>query len=197
MAAGLDEQSIEVVTFPIGKVLFKQGEKGDAAYVVNSGAVGMYREAQGRKIPLATVRKGELFGEMAVIDASPRMATAFTLEESVVMVIPIDIMLDKMRKADPFIRAMINMLMNNLRGVHESYMPRSRSLADAVNMLSRQSDTVTRFLQGDFPVDVRADLTAKLKTLETVVKELRRVAATHREDDKRDDAMPNEAELPS
>jgi hypothetical protein len=113
------------------------------------------------------------------------------------MVIPIDIMLDKMRKADPFIRAMINMLMNNLRGVHESYMPRSRSLADAVNMLSRQSDTVTRFLQGDFPVDVRADLTAKLKTLETVVKELRRVAATHREDDKRDDAMPNEAELPS
>jgi CRP/FNR family cyclic AMP-dependent transcriptional regulator len=197
MAAGLDEQSIEVVTFPKGKVLFKQGEKGDAAYVVNSGAVGMYREAQGRKIPLATVRKGELFGEMAVIDASPRMATAFTLEESVVMVIPIDIMLDKMRKADPFIRAMINMLMNNLRGVHESYMPRSRSLADAVNMLSRQSDTVTRFLQGDFPVDVRADLTAKLKTLETVVKELRRVAATHREDDKRDDAMPNEAELPS
>jgi len=197
MAAGLDEQSIEVVTFPKGKVLFKQGEKGDAAYVVNSGAVGMYREAQGRKIPLATVRKGELFGEMAVIDASPRLATAFTLEESVVMIIPIDIMLDKMRKADPFIRAMINMLMNNLRGVHESYMPRSRSLADAVNMLSRQSDTVTRFLQGDFPGDVRTDLTAKLKTLETVVKELRRVAATHREDDKRDDAMPNEAELPS
>jgi len=150
MAAGLDEQSIEVVTFPKGKVLFKQGEKGDAAYVVNSGAVGMYREAQGRKIPLTTVRKGELFGEMAVIDASPRMATAFTLEESVVMVIPIDIMLDKMRKADPFIRAMINMLMNNLRGVHESYMPRSRSLTDAVNMLSRQSDTVHAFCKAIF-----------------------------------------------
>ena len=78
----------------------------------------MYREAQGRKIPLATVRKGELFGEMAVVDSSPRMATAFALEDTLVMVIPLDIMLDKMRKADPFIRAMISMLMNNLRGVH-------------------------------------------------------------------------------
>ena len=58
-----DDQSIEVGNFPKGKVLFKQGEKGDAAYIVNSGAVGMYREAQGRKIPLATVRRGELFGD--------------------------------------------------------------------------------------------------------------------------------------
>lgn len=196
MATGSDEQSIEVVTFPKGKVLFKQGEKGDAAYIVNSGAIGMYREAQGRKIPLATVRRGELFGEMAVIDASPRMATAFALEDSALMVIPIDIMLGKMRKADPFIRAMINMLMNNLRGVHESYLPRSRSLADAVNMLSRQSDTVARFLQGDLPAALRTDLTTKLKSMETIVKDLRRVATTHREDDRRDDAMPSESELP-
>lgn len=187
---------MEITTFPKGKVLFKQGEKGDAAYIVQSGAVGMYREAQGRKIPLATVRKGELFGEMAVIDASPRMATAFTLEDSTVMVIPIDVMIDKMRKADPFIRAMINMLMNNLRGVHEGYMPKSRSLADAVNMFSRQSDIITRFLQGDLPAAFRTDITGKLKTLEAVMKDLKRVAAAHREEDKRDDALPHETELP-
>ena len=196
MAADIDEQTIEVVSFPKGKVLFKQGDKGGAAYIVNSGAIGMYREAQGRKIPLATVRRGELFGEMAVIDSTPRMATAFTLEDSVLMVVPIDIMLDKMRKADPFIRSMINMLMNNLRGVHESYMPRSRSLADAVNMLTRQSDIVTRFLQADLPPAFRTDLVGKLKNLETVAKDLKRIAALHRDEDKRDDAMPNESELP-
>jgi hypothetical protein len=91
---------------------------------------------------------------------------------------------------------MINMLMNNLRGVHESYMPRSKSMADAVNMLGRQSDTVTRFLQGDIPAAFKTDLTGKLKTLEVVVKDLRRIAAAHRDDDKRDDAMPSESELP-
>jgi CRP/FNR family cyclic AMP-dependent transcriptional regulator len=196
MAPGADDNTIEVVSFPKGKVLFKQGEKGDAAFIVQSGAIGMYREAQGRKIPLATVRKGELFGEMAVIDPSPRLATAFALEESSVMVVPIGVMLDKLRKADPFIRAMISMLMNNLRGVHESYMPKSRSMADAVNMLARQADIVTRFLAADMPANVRTDLTTRLKGLEAVIKDLKKVAAVHREEDRRDEAIPAESELP-
>ena len=196
MPAGSDDLAIEVLNFPKGKILFKQGDRGDAAYIVNSGAIGMYREAQGRKIPLATVRRGELFGEMAAIDTSPRVATAFTLEDSVLMVIPIDIMLDKMRKTDPFIRSMISMLMNNLRGVHETYSPKSRSLADAVNMLGRQADIVTRFSQSDLPAAFRAELSVNLKGLESAIKELRRVAAAHRGEDQQPSAIPSEAELP-
>ncbi|MCC6913749.1 MAG: cyclic nucleotide-binding domain-containing protein [Rhodospirillaceae bacterium] len=187
---------MDIVSFPKGKVLFKQGESSDAAYIVASGAVGLYREAQGRKIPLATVRKGELFGEMAVIDGSPRIATAFALEDSKLTVISIDTMVDKMKRADPFIRTMIHMLMNNLRAVHDSHTPKSRSLIDAVNSLARQCDIVGRLLQGDLPPDFRGELEKKLKTLDPVIKELRRLAMTHRHNDRRDDAVPNEAELP-
>lgn len=187
---------MDVVSFPKGKVLFKQGEKGDAAYIVSSGAVGLYREAQGRKIPLATVRKGELFGEMAVIDGSPRMATAFALEDSKLTVIPITTMVDKMKKADPFIRTMIHMLMSNLRSVHDSHTPRSRSLTDAVNSLARQCDIVGRLLQSDLPATFRGELEKKLKALDPVLKDLRRIAMAHREDDRREDAIPQEAELP-
>ncbi len=188
---------VGVQQFPKGKVLFKQGEKGDSAYIVNSGAIGLYREAQGRKIPLATVRRGELFGEMAVIDGTPRMATAFTLEDSALMVIPIDVMLDKMKKADSFIRAIIHMLMNNLRHVHDTYSPKSRSLVDAVNNLQRQTEIVTRFLQNDIPPKARADIEQRLKALDTVLKELRRIGTAHREDDRREDSIPNEADLPT
>jgi hypothetical protein len=187
---------VDIVSFPKGKVLFKQGESGDAAYIVTSGAIGLYREAQGRKIPLATVRKGELFGEMAVIDGSPRMATAFALEDSKLTVIPIETMVDKMKRADPFIRTMIHMLMSNLRGVHDSHTPKSRSLIDAVNSLVRQCDIVGRLLQGDLPPAFRVELEKKLKALDPVLKELRRIAMAHRDDDRRDDAIPNEAELP-
>jgi CRP-like cAMP-binding protein len=184
------------VTFPKGKVLFKQGDRGAAAYIVNSGAVGIYREAMGRRIPLATIRKGELFGEMAVVDNSPRMATAFTLEDSALMVIPVDMMMDKMKKADGFIRALIGMLMTNLRHVHDSHTPKSRSLVDAVNTLHRQSDIVGRFLQADLPPQFRTDLEARLKQLDAVTKDLRRLAMAHRDDDRRDDAIPSEADLP-
>lgn len=187
---------MDIVTFPKGKVLFKQGERGNAAYIVTSGAVGLYREAQGRKIPLATVRRGELFGELAAIDASPRMATAFALEESALTVIPIETMVEKMKKADPFIRTMVHMLMKNLRSVHDSHTPKSRSLMDATNSLARQCDIVGRLLQGDLPPAFRADLEKKLKDLDPVLKDLRRLAMVHREEDRRDDAIPNEAELP-
>lgn len=187
---------IQNVTVPKGKVLFKQGDKGTAAFIVNSGAVGLYREAMGRKIPLATVRKGELFGEMAVIDDSPRMASAFTLEETTLMVVSVDVMMDKMRKADGFIRALIGMLMKNLRHVHESHTPKSRSLVDAVNMLQRQGEILTRFLQADLPQKFRTDLEARLKQLDVVMKDLRRLALAHREEDRRDDAIPAEADLP-
>ncbi len=187
---------IQNVTYPKGKVLFKQGEKGTAAYIVNSGAIGLYREAMGRKIPLATVRKGELFGEMAVVDNSPRMATAFAIEDSTLTVISVDMMMEKMRKTDGFIRALISMLMGNLRHVHDSHTPKSRSLVDAVNTLQRQSEIVTRFLQADLPHQFRADLETRLKELDVVMKDLRRLAMAHRDVDRRNDAIPAEADLP-
>ncbi len=196
MAADADEKSIEVLNFPKGTQLFKQGDKGNAAYIVNSGAIGLYREAQGRKIPLATVRRGEVFGELSAIDASPRMATAFTLEDSNVMVVPIEIMQDKLRKTDPFIRTIAAMMMQTLRGVHDTYMPKSRSLADAITALGRQSDIVERFLQSDLPPAFRTDLSAKLKNLDKAIGELRRVAAAHRDEERRADAVPSEAALP-
>lgn len=187
---------IQNVTYPKGKVLFKQGDKGTAAYIVNSGAIGLYREAMGRKIPLATVRKGELFGEMAVVDSSPRMATAFTIEESTLTVVSVETMKDKMKKADGFIRALISMLMSNLRQVHDSHTPRSRSLLDAVNTLHRQGEIVTRFLQADLPAEFRAGLEAQLRQLDAVLKDLRRLAMAHRDADRRTDAIPAEADLP-
>ena len=196
MAAGPEEQHIQNVTYPKGKVLFKQGVRGAAAFIVNSGAIGIYREANGRKVPLATVRKGELFGEMAVVDNSPRMATAFTLEESTLMVISAEKMMEKMKKADGFIRALIGMLMNNLRHLHDSHTPKSRSLVDAVNTLHRQGEIVARFLQADLPPKFSADLQARLKQFDAVMKDLRHLAMAHREEDRRDDAIPAEADLP-
>lgn len=193
----LDEATVEVVTVPKGKVLFRQGEKGGGAYIVSDGAIGIYREAGDRKIPLATVRKGELFGEMAVIDNSPRMATAFTLEESTLMVISADAMSDKMKKTDPFIKALVLMLMNNLRSVHESYTPKSRSLLDSVNSLQKQSELVARFMQSKVAPELKADLDAKMVEFDSVIKEMRRIAMTHRNQDRREDAIPSEGDLPT
>lgn len=191
----LDEQAIEIVNVPKGKILFQQGDAGDAAYIVNSGAVGIYREIEGRKIPLATVCRGELFGEMAVIDGSPRMATALVLEDSTLTVISAIVIAEKMGQAEPFIKALIQMLMSNLRSVHESYSPKPRTLLDAVNGLAKQSDSVGNFIQSKLYSAYSSELELEINSLRSVIEKLRGVAMSERKKDRRVNAIPAEADI--
>ena len=55
-----------------GEVVFAQGDKGDKMYVIRSGEVEIERD--GKVVEKLT--DGGIFGEMALIDGSPRAATA-------------------------------------------------------------------------------------------------------------------------
>ena len=52
--------------------LFKRGAAGDAAYIVHSGLVGVFKEIEDGRFQLAMLKDGELFDEVAIIDGSPR-----------------------------------------------------------------------------------------------------------------------------
>ena len=99
---------------------------------------------------------------MAVIDGSPRMATAFTLEDCTLTMISVALMTEKMKKTDPFIKALITMLLGNLRSVHESYTPKARSLVDSVSTLARQSYSVTKYLTANEDMDLAVDIAVKV-----------------------------------
>jgi hypothetical protein len=80
--------------------------------------------------------------------------------------------------------------------VHDSYAPQSRSLLDAVGSLSRQHDVVTKFMRANVTADLREGFDARLRALEVLIKDIRRLAMAHRQQDRRDDAIPHEADLP-
>ena len=188
MVQSFDDQAINVVNHPKGTTLFRQGDPGDAAFIVNSGSVGIYREFDSKRSPLATLRKGELFGEMAVIDGSPRMATAFALEDCTLTMIPVALMDDKMEKTDPFIKALITMLLGNLRSVHESYTPKPRSFVDSVSTLARQTETLTKFLTAAEDLDLPVDIAVKIGELNSIISSLQEIADKHQ--DRRSDVLP-------
>ena len=52
-----------------GEVLFNDGEPGEAAFIVDSGAIGIYKLVEGEEVELAVLNPGELFGEMAIVTA--------------------------------------------------------------------------------------------------------------------------------
>ncbi|MGV0005721.1 MAG: cyclic nucleotide-binding domain-containing protein [Candidatus Porifericomitaceae bacterium WSBS_2022_MAG_OTU9] len=58
-----------------GKVLFRQGDKGDYFYLIRHGECDVMRETGGKKVLLATLRAGATFGEESLLTDAPRNAT--------------------------------------------------------------------------------------------------------------------------
>lgn len=73
-------------TFGNGDVIFGEGSVGKHMYVVVSGRVDIRMKAGDGEAVVATLGKGELFGEMALVDSLPRSASAIAVgdETSVV-----------------------------------------------------------------------------------------------------------------
>jgi CRP/FNR family cyclic AMP-dependent transcriptional regulator len=66
---------------PAGTVLFQEGDRGEDMYIIQSGKVKISKRIRGVEKTLATLEKGEFFGEMAILNDKPRSATAETLED--------------------------------------------------------------------------------------------------------------------
>ena len=114
MAQG-PEKILERKVYQMGEVIFKEGDEGSRAYVVQSGEVEISKMLDGTRTVLGTIGKGGIFGEMALIDDAPRMASAVALDVTTVILVSRQMMEEKLSKADPFLRGLINIFANNLR----------------------------------------------------------------------------------
>ena len=70
-----------VKNYQKSEVIFSENSLGKDMYIVYSGKVGLYTQVgQGHRKLLAVVKAGDFFGEMALVDDSPRSATAIAEE---------------------------------------------------------------------------------------------------------------------
>jgi uncharacterized membrane protein len=82
-----------------GDVLFRAGEPGEAMFVVVSGAVELsVYDTAGQKIVLTVAQAGDTFGELALLDAGTRTATAVATEASELLELDRDDLLMLVRK---------------------------------------------------------------------------------------------------
>ncbi len=174
-------QILDRRSFKAGKVIFQQGEPGDAAYVVESGEVGIYKTIKGENVKLGTVAPGGIFGEMAVIDGSERMASAVAENHVVVVRVPKGIFDQKMNACDPFIRGLINIFLVNIRSAYKSFSKKPRSFADYIEMLEAYSADLQSYLSSGNLAEHSQDVTEATVELDAAIQKVKAAAAGHKD----------------
>jgi CRP-like cAMP-binding protein len=100
-----------LLRYPQGTIIMKEGQVGVYMYVVKSGKVAI---AIGSNI-VEVVGPGGAFGEMAVIDQSPRTARAGSTEDSELLAIDRSTLLGAVKKEPAFAMAMLRGIADRLR----------------------------------------------------------------------------------
>ncbi len=70
-----------------GEVIINQGETGDCMYVIQSGKVMVVQYENGKGVPLAELKEGDFFGDMALFEHKVRSATVRAIEEARVLTV--------------------------------------------------------------------------------------------------------------
>lgn len=81
---GLFRNATDIRNFAAGQTIFSEGDEGHEMFVVRAGIVEIVLHGQ----TVAVLGEGEIFGEMALIDARPRSATARAQEDCTL--VPVD-----------------------------------------------------------------------------------------------------------
>ncbi len=101
-----------------GEVLFKDGDRGDEMYLIKSGKIRISKSAGEVEKTLAVLKEGDFFGEMSVIDGSPRSATATAIEPAELVIFDREVFMNQVRE-NPLIEYVLHTLIRRLREADE------------------------------------------------------------------------------
>ena len=112
--------AIETRGFNDKQYIFREGETAEQAFIVRSGTVEIVKKGDAGEVVLGTLGTGGMFGEMALIDDKPRMASARAVGKASVTVISRQLMDRKIAEMDPFARGLTRILMDHVRTMAKS-----------------------------------------------------------------------------
>jgi len=79
---------IQFYEFPSGSMIFKKGDPGDALYVIHDGQIEIFiKKLFSGKKSIDTLKQGQFFGEMALLQNKPRSASAAAMSPAKLFVL--------------------------------------------------------------------------------------------------------------
>jgi len=110
-----------------GTVLFKEGDKGDEAYLIISGQIQLRKNVLSEYPQnVATLGSGDVVGEMALFDNRPRLAEAMVSEDAEVFIIPRGEFSERLAGMHPVMRRILQIMVARVRKMTDEFMQRKQ-----------------------------------------------------------------------
>ena len=117
-------------TFAKGAVIFKEGENGREAYLLQKGRVRIVKTVAGRRVTIGVVQPGQVFGELALLDNGGRMGAAVAEEETTCLTMSKASIDHMMNEAPAGLATLVLSLLGTLRAMGEDLAQARAELAD-------------------------------------------------------------------
>jgi len=104
-------------TFAAGATIIREGEPGDAAYIIVAGRCDIQKELPSGTETLMSIGPGAVFGEMAIMTEGPRTATVVATETTTVLVVTPSILDREMEALKPWIATLLKSLAARFRDI--------------------------------------------------------------------------------
>jgi len=73
--------------YPKDNMIFAEGEPGQELFIIQKGSVSITKVVENKEVILAILKPGDIFGEMALLEAKPRAASAVAYEDCQLMAV--------------------------------------------------------------------------------------------------------------
>ena len=108
-------QKTEPVSFPAGEILIREGDPAGDLYIIVDGEFEISKRSGPQNIAIAVRAPGEVLGEMALLDHSPRSATVRALRDSRLLKVPQDAFVQLLSSSSTAALAILRTVSQRLR----------------------------------------------------------------------------------
>ena len=122
-------RACQTVDLALGDVLAAEGDEGDSLFVITAGELEVVKRSRSADVPLARLGLGEIVGEMAVLEGSPRNATIRAVAASRVIAIGRDVVLELVRTRPSAAMSIIRTVTGRLRSTEALLREREKLAA--------------------------------------------------------------------
>lgn len=144
-----DDDLVERRFYAVGATILAEGAAADGFFLIERGEVEVMKSSPDGPHRLGRMGEGDIFGEMALIDDSPRSASVIAITPTVCRLFPRSILEESVKGSNGLVRNVLNLFVRNLRHSTNLQVENRRLLRELTDFRDRLTDEldVARHMQ--------------------------------------------------